>query len=373
LTTTESQITSGKAESIEDDGHFKALLSSIHFAVGPKSLATATKYLIAHIKAVREKDKAAAFADGGVKAGATIAKLTQQAIAAEADRDHWKANHADVVARLKIATERPDLPIDRIPAIKELERLQEHCSELAARLGAALSGQLAQAARQAAGLSSLAKYSREMRGGQHGRIGFEDFYAVEDVAAILSPAQQEPATPLPKDVECMKCGGIGLHVCKETASITDVAQKAIEALEIAMNNLGASRPTPEWAHDRMLWDTYQSAIDGLRANPAQATPEGGISEQKEFEKFGRSIGLWLDVNAVVQQPAYNAGWTKAAWAAWQARAVLATIKNEAEPVGEIVRDGFGYLHFHASVDWEQIGEGTKLYRAAPLQQVEKDN
>lgn len=42
----------------------------------------------------------------------------------ENKRRHWQCNHRDVVARLKIATERPDLPVDRIPAIKELERLQ---------------------------------------------------------------------------------------------------------------------------------------------------------------------------------------------------------------------------------------------------------
>jgi hypothetical protein len=41
-----------------------------------------------------------------------------------AERDHWKANHDNMVARLAIATQRPDLPVDRIPAIKELERLQ---------------------------------------------------------------------------------------------------------------------------------------------------------------------------------------------------------------------------------------------------------
>ncbi len=42
----------------------------------------------------------------------------------EAELQHWKSNHADVVARLAIATQRPDLPVDRIPAIKALERLQ---------------------------------------------------------------------------------------------------------------------------------------------------------------------------------------------------------------------------------------------------------
>lgn len=43
----------------------------------------------------------------------------------KAEVEHWKANHADVVKRLRIATERPDLPVDRIDAINELYRLQE--------------------------------------------------------------------------------------------------------------------------------------------------------------------------------------------------------------------------------------------------------
>jgi hypothetical protein len=80
----------------------------------------------------------------------------------------------------------------------------------------------------------------------------------------------QPPDP-PSFERCEDCEGTG----KEAASATDAGQKAIEALELAMNNLGASRPTPEWEHDRALWDTYQAAIDGLRATPAQATPEGG--------------------------------------------------------------------------------------------------
>ncbi|MFZ3286613.1 MAG: hypothetical protein WA191_07155 [Telluria sp.] len=35
-------------------------------------------------------------------------------------------------------------------------------------------------------LAKLAVYSREMRGGQHGRIGFEDFYAAADIEALFS-------------------------------------------------------------------------------------------------------------------------------------------------------------------------------------------
>lgn len=41
-----------------------------------------------------------------------------------ADRDHWKANHDQMVARKALLEQRPDLPVDRIPAYKEMEQLQ---------------------------------------------------------------------------------------------------------------------------------------------------------------------------------------------------------------------------------------------------------
>lgn len=44
---------------------------------------------------------------------------------AEANARHWKANHADQVARCALLRERPDLPVDRIPAYQELVRLQQ--------------------------------------------------------------------------------------------------------------------------------------------------------------------------------------------------------------------------------------------------------
>jgi hypothetical protein len=44
---------------------------------------------------------------------------------AEANARHWQSNHADQVARCALLRERPDLPVDRIPAYKELVRLQQ--------------------------------------------------------------------------------------------------------------------------------------------------------------------------------------------------------------------------------------------------------
>ena len=48
---------------------------------------------------------------------------------AEQERDHWRANHDNMVARLRIATERLDLPLERIRAIHELTSSQELLAE----------------------------------------------------------------------------------------------------------------------------------------------------------------------------------------------------------------------------------------------------
>jgi DNA repair exonuclease SbcCD ATPase subunit len=56
-------------------------------------------------------------------------ELVDELSKVQADRDHWKANHDQMVARKALLEQRPDLPVDRIPAYKEMERLQ---SELAA-------------------------------------------------------------------------------------------------------------------------------------------------------------------------------------------------------------------------------------------------
>ncbi|MGZ8317529.1 MAG: hypothetical protein ACXWVD_00370 [Telluria sp.] len=38
--------------------------------------------------------------------------------------DHWKANHDNLVARCALLSQRDDLPVDRLPAYRELVRLQ---------------------------------------------------------------------------------------------------------------------------------------------------------------------------------------------------------------------------------------------------------
>ena len=51
---------------------------------------------------------------------------------------HWMANHDQQVARCSLLRQRPDLPVDRIPAYAELVRLQEENAELKVRLELAL-------------------------------------------------------------------------------------------------------------------------------------------------------------------------------------------------------------------------------------------
>ncbi len=50
------------------------------------------------------------------------------------DSEHWKANHADMVSRCALLSQRPDVPVDRIPAYRELIRLQEENRELKRQL-----------------------------------------------------------------------------------------------------------------------------------------------------------------------------------------------------------------------------------------------
>lgn len=43
---------------------------------------------------------------------------------------HWKANHDNVVAKLRLFTQRNDLPVDRLPAYEYVLRLERELAEL---------------------------------------------------------------------------------------------------------------------------------------------------------------------------------------------------------------------------------------------------
>lgn len=50
---------------------------------------------------------------------------------------HWKANSTEMAARNAVLRDRPDLPVDRVPALARLERLHADLSEERRRVGAA--------------------------------------------------------------------------------------------------------------------------------------------------------------------------------------------------------------------------------------------
>jgi len=52
------------------------------------------------------------------------AALTARVKELGGDRDHWKENHDCVLGKYRLATQRPDLPVDRLPAIRKLEALE---------------------------------------------------------------------------------------------------------------------------------------------------------------------------------------------------------------------------------------------------------
>jgi hypothetical protein len=55
--------------------------------------------------------------------GAKVVPLVTQEDA-EREIKHWKSNHDNMVSKAALLSQRPDLPVDRIPAVRELDRLQ---------------------------------------------------------------------------------------------------------------------------------------------------------------------------------------------------------------------------------------------------------
>lgn len=62
-----------------------------------------------------------------------IESWKKRAEKAEAERDQWKAQHADMVKRCALLRERDDLPVDRIPAYEELVRLQAIAAQVVSK------------------------------------------------------------------------------------------------------------------------------------------------------------------------------------------------------------------------------------------------
>jgi hypothetical protein len=110
---------------------------------------------------------------------------------------------------------------------------------------------------------------------------------------------------------------------------------------------------------------------------AQATPEGVHDERAAFE-------AWFSENVYSNpsylnrrhddQNTYVSDTVEARWIGWQARAALAASQQAAEPVGEVAHEQnwmTGLIHTYVKWAGEVPSKGTKLYRAAPPQQVDE--
>jgi hypothetical protein len=63
-----------------------------------------------------------------------LADAIRQRDTAIAEAVHWKANHDNQVAKTRLLTQRDDIPVDRLPAYREMERLQARIAELEAEM-----------------------------------------------------------------------------------------------------------------------------------------------------------------------------------------------------------------------------------------------
>lgn len=60
-------------------------------------------------------------ADGDYEELCRVSQASSVIAGLRAERDHWKANHDQMVQRNSVLRERPDLPVDRLPAISRYE------------------------------------------------------------------------------------------------------------------------------------------------------------------------------------------------------------------------------------------------------------
>ena len=166
LNTTESQITSGKTESIEIDATFNGLLADYR-----TGWAEGYQAIIAHIEAVREKDREEAYA-AGRRNGARDERSQSKAEAEEA------AALAAVLPNGAAVTNVYDAYSE---GLKQAER--DHFKAIAER----------QAADLRAAIEGLTDFAPDKRAQPDGMTRGGPYIRKADVISILSPAQQEPA------------------------------------------------------------------------------------------------------------------------------------------------------------------------------------
>jgi hypothetical protein len=63
-----------------------------------------------------------------------IAAVARHAAQLQRERDHWKANHDEMVARNAVLRDRPDLPLERVQASERMAQLQRERDEALAAL-----------------------------------------------------------------------------------------------------------------------------------------------------------------------------------------------------------------------------------------------
>jgi hypothetical protein len=347
-TTTESQITSGKAESIDTPEFREFFMSCGRTLIFSEE---GFQEIIAHIEAWGAKNREEASLQAQDALGIVVRNL-------EAERDHFKAK----------------------------------AEETEARLAAALSGKLAQAARQSPDISdadALALWEVVKHEGNFQSMAFPTDAAIKAYArAILSPAQQEPAKALtlenaPIGTKAPAINGghwervehgwkwctgstfprpggdwTGELIAPEAASATDAACSHV------WNDYGQlGGRNVSWCPrcDTLAWTGKEPT-----ATPAQATPEGGQDERAAFETWQRREQGWL-----YTEEAEPGTPQEDRWIAWQARAALAASQQATEPgkrplfdrlladlqqrgyevIGRILHKGGEYALFDSSCRW----------------------
>jgi len=92
-----------------------------------------------------------------------------------------------------------------------------------------------------------------------------------------------------------------------------MTNKAIEALKLAQNQLGADRFGCEPEFDRPLWDKYQTAIESLAAPSVANSAAAG--EREKFEAYYRARNF---IPEYVSFSSLHESLVGEAWESWQA-------------------------------------------------------
>lgn len=104
-----------------------ALKASEKDALLVEALVGVTALQAALAERTRERDEAIRFHTDEYH---NRVALTAALSASQAEVAHWKANHAEAIARQRILTDRPDLPLERVRAFEALREAQAEVARL---------------------------------------------------------------------------------------------------------------------------------------------------------------------------------------------------------------------------------------------------